>query len=160
MKINVKRIYATCFSVLLLSTLASCQKPIYSEAPEYGKLKFTTEAPSSITLDSQASIKTSSYCSVGDSVTVFMQTAYAGSYITEAVYTWKLYVTRDSVASKTVRVIAPHKQNTPPMWTFKAPSVSGDYDVTFKAQYEYSANTASGQIYGDSQSYTGTISVR
>lgn len=157
---SVKRIFAAYFPVLLLSVLASCQKPIYSEAPEYGKLKFTTDAPSSITLNRQSAVNTSSVCSAGDSVTVFMQTAYAGSYITEAEYIWKLYVTNDSVASKTVRVIAPHKQNTPPMWTFKAPSDKGDYVVTFKAKYDYSAQTASGQIYGESQSHTETLRVR
>lgn len=157
---NVKRFFAAYISVLLLSTLASCQKPIYSEAPEYGKLKFTTDAPSSITLDRQSAINTSSFCSAGDSVTVFIQTAYAGSYITEAEYIWKLQVTNDSVASKTVRVIAPHKQNTPPMWTFKAPSESGKYTVSFKAMYDYSAQTISGQIYGESQSYTEIINVK
>lgn len=157
---SVKRIFAAYFSLLLLSVLASCQKPIYSEAPEYGKLKFTTDAPSSITLDRQSAVNTSSVCSAGDSVTVFMQTAYAGSYITEAEYIWKLKVTNDSVASKTVRVIAPHKKNTPPMWTFKAPSISGTYAVTFEANYDYSAQTASGQIYGKSQSYTENLKVK
>ena len=157
---NVKRIFAACLPVLLLSALSSCQEPIYSEAPEYGKLKFTTEAPSSITLDNQGSIKTSSICNSGDSVTVFMQVAYTGNYITEAEYFWKLYVSSDSVVTKTIRVIAPHKQSAPPMWTFKAPSDGGKYSVSFKAKYDYSAQTEMGQIYGESSSYTGELNVR
>ena len=157
---NVKRIFAVCLPALLLSALSSCQEPIYSEAPEYGKLKFTTEAPSSITLDNQGSIKISSICNSGDSVTVFMQVAYTGNYITEAEYFWKLYVSSDSVVTKTIRVIAPHKQSAPPMWTFKAPSDGGKYSVSFKAKYDYSAQTEMGQIYGESSSYTGELNVR
>lgn len=157
---NVKRIFAACLPTLLLSALSSCQDPIYSEAPEYGKLKFTTEVPSSITLDNQGSIKTSSICNSGDSVTVFMQVAYTGNYITEAEYFWKLYVSSDSVVTKTIRVIAPHKQSAPPMWTFKAPSDGGKYSVSFKAKYDYSAQTEMGQIYGESSSYTGELNVR
>lgn len=157
---NVKRFFAACLSVLLLTGLASCHKPIYSEAPEYGKLKFTTVAPSSITLSNQGSIKTSSICNSDDSVTVFMQVAYAGNYITKAEYTWKLYVSPDSVVSNTIKVIAPHKQNTPPMWTFKTPSATGRYSVAFKAVYDYSASTEIGQIYGESSSYTGEFYVK
>lgn len=157
---NVKRIFAVCLPALLLLALASCHEPIYSEVPEYGRLKFTSEAPSLITLDNQGSIKPSSICNPGDSVTVFMQVAYTGSYITEAEYIWKLYVSTDSVVTNIVRVIAPHKQLAPPMWTFKAPSEKGKYSVSFKAKYDYSAQTETGQIYGESSSYTGELNVR
>ena len=89
-----------------------------------------------------------------------MQVAYTGNYITEAEYFWKLYVSSDSVVTKTIRVIAPHKQSAPPMWTFKAPSDGGKYSVSFKAKYDYSAQTEMGQIYGESSSYTGELNVR
>ena len=158
---KVRNILAACLPVLLFSALISCEEPsIYSEAPEYGNLKFTTEAPLSLTLENQGSIKISSICDPNDSVTVFMQVAYPGKFITKAEYTWKLYVSSDSVETKTVRVIAPHKQPAPPMWTFKAPSESGKYSVTFKAKYDYSAQTETGQIYGESSSYTGELRVR
>lgn len=157
---KIRNILAGCFPVLLFSALISCEEPsIYSEAPEYGKLKFTTEA-SSLTLNNQGTIKTSSICDPNDSVTVFMQVAYPGKYITKVEYTWKLYVSSDSLVTKTIKVIAPHKQSTPPMWTFKAPSERGKYSVTFKAKYDYSAQTETGQIYGESSSHSAELSVR
>lgn len=147
-------------SLVLLFCTVACHEPIYSEQPVYGNLRFTTEAPSKITLDKQGEIGKSSICNPGDSVTVFMQVQYPGDYITEADYAWKLYVTSDSVLSGSVKVIAPHKQNTPPMWTFKAPEMSGKYTVTFKAKYDYSAQTEAGQIYGESSSYSAELNVK
>lgn len=149
---STKHIFAACLSFLLLGFI-SCQKPIYSEAPEYGKLRFTQDPIEEITLANQQDINVSSICNPNDSVTVFMQVGYTGSYITSAEYKWRLYVGSDSVVEKTIRVIAPHKQKTPPMWKFKAPGKSGQYEVTFKAEYDYSAQTESGQIYGESATY-------
>ena len=154
-----KTFFTMSLTLLMMLGVVACQKPIYSEQPIYGKLRFTTESPSKITLDNQGSFGPSNRCNPGDSVTVFMQVSYTGTYITEADYTWKLYVNSDSVVSAVVKVIAPHKQNTPPMWTFKAPDVAGDYTVTFKAKYDYSAQTETGQIYGESSSSTATLTV-
>ena len=156
---NINRFVAACLPVLMLG-MASCQKPIYSEAPEYGELKFTQDPTSKIILSNQQGIKVSSICDPNDSVTVFMQVGYAGSYITSAEYKWKLYITSDSVVEKTTKVVAPHKQNTPPMWKFKAPSKGGKYEVSFKANYDYSAQTESGQIYGESTTHRGSLNVR
>lgn len=155
-----KSLFAMSLAAVLMLGMAACHEPIYSEQPEYGALKFTTVPASQITLDKQGEIKTSSICNPGDSVTVFMQVAYAGNYITEADYRWTLYVGSDSTITKSVKVIAPHKQNTPPMWTFKAPDAGGSYTMTFKAKYDYSAQTEAGQIYGESQSYTTELNVR
>lgn len=149
-------------AMLMMLGLVACQKPIYSEQPVYGSLKFTTEPVEKITLDNQATLKTSSICKAGDSITVFMQVAYSGTYITEADYTWRLYVNSDSVITMTERVIAPHKKNTPPMWRFKAPDTNkpGGYTVTFKASYDYSAQNELGQIYGESSSYNTNLNIR
>ncbi len=155
-----KTFFTMSLTLLMMLGVVACQKPIYSEQPIYGKLRFTTESPSKITLDNQGSFGPSKRCQPGDSVTVFMQVSYTGAYITEADYSWKLYVSGDSVVSDVVKVVAPHKQNTPPMWTFKAPDVAGDYTVTFKAKYDYSAQTELGQIYGESSSYTEQLEVR
>lgn len=157
---QTKRILPLCLPLLLLAGMVSCYEPIYSEQPVYGKLKFTSEPSSSITLDRQSQIKTSSICTAGDSVTVFMQVQYPGDYITEADYFWRLYVGTDSMVTKTIKVIAPHKQNTPPMWTFKVPDEAGKYTVTFKARYDYSAQNEAGQIYGESSSYSDEINVK
>lgn len=155
-----KNILLLCLSALLLCGMASCQDPIYSEPPVYGKLKFTTDDPATITLGRQGEVNTSSICNPGDSVTVFMQVEYSGAYITEADYQWRLCVNSDSVVSKTIRVIAPHKQNQPPMWRFKAPSEGGGYTVTFKANYDYSAQTEMGTIYGESSQSSAELNVR
>lgn len=155
-----KILFRLCLLALLMCGMASCQKPIYSEAPVYGDLRFTTESPSKITLDSQSEFGKNSICDAGDSVTVFMQVKYPGDYITKADYRWRLYVGSDSVVVMTIPVIAPHKQNTPPMWTFKAPNESGKYNVSFKAEYDYSAQTETGQIFGESSSYSAVLNVR
>jgi hypothetical protein len=156
---KIKHLIAACLPTLMLS-MASCQKPIYSEQPEYGDLKFTKAPTTEITLDKQGAIKVSSICDPNDSITVFMQVAYPGDYITSADYIWRLYIDNDSVVSKTITAIAPHKQNTPPMWKFKAPSTSGKYEVTFKAKYDYSAQNANGQIYGESTTHRAALNVR
>jgi hypothetical protein len=150
----------TILALLMILSMAACQKPIYGEQPEYGNLKFTTTPASEITLNKQGEIATSSVCNPGDSITVFMQVAYPGAYITEAKYTWKLQVSNDSTIENTIKVIAPHKLNTPPMWTFKAPEKGGKYAVSFKASYDYSAHLETGQIFGESTSHTAELNVR
>lgn len=149
---TTKRFWAVCLPVLMLG-MVSCHKPIYSEPPVYGNLKFTQDPVGEITLANQQNIVKTSMCDANDSVTAFMQVGYTGSYITSAKYRWRLYVSADSVLEHNVTVVAPHKQKTPPMWTFKAPSQSGEYEVSFKAEYDYSAQTEDGQIYGSSAIY-------
>ena len=145
-------------SLTLLLGMASCYEPVMSESPVYVELRFTTLAPSEITLDKHTTLPKNSTFAPGDSVTAFMQVSYTGAYITEADYHWRLYV-GDSVVSEVVNVIAPHKQDAPPMWRFKAPDTKGKYEVGFKAKYDYSAQTATGQIYGESSSYSAKLSV-
>ena len=97
---KVRNILAACLPVLLFSALISCEEPsIYSEAPEYGNLKFTTEAPSSLTLENQGSIKISSICDPNDSVTVFMQVAYPGKFITKVLVCIDILVLRILILS-------------------------------------------------------------
>ena len=156
---NAKRLIAICLPALILS-MASYHKPILSEPPVYGNLRFTQDPIEKITLANQQNIKISSVCDANDSVTVFMQVGYTGSYITCAKYKWRLYVSADNVLEHTVDVVAPHKQKTPPMWTFKAPNQTGEYEVSFKAEYDYSAQTESGQIYGESAMYRSEPALR
>ena len=108
-----KTFFTMSLTLLMMLGVVACQKPIYSEQPIYGKLRFTTESPSKITLDNQGSFGPSNRCNPGDSVTVFMQVSYTGTYITEADYTWKLSVNSDSVVSAVVKVIAPKARTSP-----------------------------------------------
>ena len=48
-----KTFFTMSLTLLMMLGVVACQKPIYSEQPIYGKLRFTTESPSKITLDNQ-----------------------------------------------------------------------------------------------------------
>ena len=146
-------------AVALLLGLVSCEsKPIVGELPEYGNLKFTKAPRSTLLLDRQNDIPTLTQCEAGDSVTVFMQVAFVGAYIYNADYEWNL-IAGDESQEAEISVVAPTKQTALPMWTFKAPEVPGRYAVTFKAHYDFSANTALGTVYGESQSYSADFVV-
>lgn len=153
----MKRMYLLAISTITILTamMVSCAPdPVYSEPPQYKKLFFTTTPPSAITLGNQRDIETSSICNAGDTVTAFIWTEDAGDYITSATYHWKL-IGKDS----TIKVIAPHQSNNPPMCTFRAPDSIGRYTISFKAKYNYSATTEQGTIFGESQSFTGELNV-
>lgn len=139
-------------SILTLGfALSSCAPdPVYSYPPEYQKpLRFTLDKPETVTLNNQSNVKTVKSCNKGSLVTVFLPVTYTGSYITSATYYWTIKGLDGSVIeTKTIEQIAPHKETTPPLWSFTAPDSLGTYNVHFRARYEYSAQTESGTIYG------------
>lgn len=153
-------ILKACLGMALAFAFVAChQEGPAGTPPEYGKLKFTKDAPSTILLSSQDKVNTTASCNAGDSITVFMQVAYSGAYIYRTDYTWEIIV--DGKSEKTVvPVVAPTKQASPPMLTFKAPDTAGDCEVRFKAKYKYSADTEMGTIYGESNTYAATLRVR
>lgn len=159
----MRKIYFFYISFIVVSLCAfiSCTKEsIIGKAPiYYDYLVFTKEAPHTISLKNQSEVNTISRCSVGDSVTVFLPVSYVGAYIYRADYDWSLSAAEESQEIQ-IPTVAPTKQQAPPMWTFKAPSVAGDYQVKFKATYKFSADTELGTIYGESKSFTAKISVR
>ena len=143
-----KPFFFVCLLLALLTGVVACHKPIHAEPPVYASLKFNPDDPTRY-----------GRAEPGDSVTVFVEVAYPGDYITEAEYFWSLSASGYEGKSAVVKVVAPHKQATPPMWGFRAPA-SGTYTITFKAKYDYSAQTESGTIFGQSNPLSTELKVR
>ena len=147
-------------------TLGSCAPdPIYSYPPKYEKkVRFTLDDPKTILLDKQDAIDFVTSCQRGDSITALIRVEYTGSLITRADYYWTLKGEDGTkLWEKKIEQIAPQKQHTPPMYTFKAPDSIGHYQVHFRAWYEYSASTEAGALYGgypSSSNYTGASTVQ
>ena len=141
-------------------TLASCEKEeVISVAPKYYPgLYFTTDAPHTITLENQNNVTRIGECNAGDSVSVFIPVLEPGAYITYANYYWQLCSGNTIILKTKHHVVAPHRQTVPPMWRFKAPDTSDTYSITFRAEYNYSAQTIYGEMLGQypaGQSYEG-----
>lgn len=154
-------IFKLCAGVVMALALASCHHDgPEGKYPEYGSLQFTKDSPGTVTLKAQdeGSIKTTSSCSAGDSITVFMQVGYTGAYIYYVDYIWELTV-GDTVEKTIVGVVDPVNQPNPPMLTFKAPETPGNYLLKFKAKYKFSADTAIGTIYGESKTSSTMLRV-
>lgn len=143
-----KQFFFVCFLLALLTGVVACHKPIHAEPPVYASIKFNPDEPTRY-----------GRAEPGDSVTVFVEVAYPGDYITEAEYFWSLTASGYDGQSAVVKIVAPHKQTTPPTWGFRAPS-SGTYTVTFKAKYDYSAQTVNGTIFGQSNTLSAELKVR
>lgn len=147
-------------------TLGSCAPdPIYSYPPKYEKkVRFTLDDPKTILLDKQDAIDFVTSCQRGDSITALIRVEYTGSLITRADYYWTLKGEDGTkLWEEKIEQIAPQKQHTPPMYTFKAPDSIGHYQVHFRAWYEYSASTEAGALYGgypSSSNYTGASTVQ
>ena len=157
---NKNNILRVCVGLVMGLVLVSCHPDMpEGKYPEYGSLKFTKDAPQNILLTAQDKVNTISSCRAGDSLTVFMQVAYTGANIYHAEYVWELIVGNMS-EKLIVGVVDPVHQLAPPMWTFKAPDTPGNYLIKFKAKYKFSADTAIGTIYGESNNYSKTLYVQ
>ena len=156
-----KNSFVGCILVCLLAIVACEAEPMLNEAPEYyGTLKFTKDAPSTITLENQSNVKFISLCSRGDSVTVFMPVLQSGAYITSAIYYWSIKNSDGEELSKSeMKQIAPHKHPYPPMWTFRAPGEAGSYEVHFRASYDFHAQGPLFGGYPTSVTYEGASTV-
>ncbi len=137
--------------------LHSCTPdPVYSYPPEYKKpLLFTLDKPETVTFSNQNNIKNVKECRAGDSVTVYLPTAYTGAYIYKATYKWTS--SSDKLGPKSIVQVSPCDETAlPPKWTFEAPDSAGTYTIYFRASYNYSASTESGAIYGGYPTSSGT----
>ena len=120
----------------------------------------TKKKPAEITIENHTDIEHLSKFNRGDSVTVFMQINYMGEYITRADYEWIITNnTNREILSQKQRIIAPHRQNSPPIWRFQVPKEAGTYSVSFQAYYNYSAQTEKGSIFGRSEKYSTAFKV-
>lgn len=143
-----KAIFLSIIAVIGLFLHSCAPDPVYSYPPEFKKpLLFTLDNPKSIVFNNQNNIETVDYCKPGDSITVYLPTAYTGVNIYKSIYQW---TSKDALlGSKTITQIAPCELDSlPPKWTFVAPQVPGRYEVYFRASFYYSAQTEAGTIYG------------
>lgn len=143
-----KAIFLSIIAVIGLFLHSCAPDPVYSYPPEFKKpLLFTLDNPKSIVFNNQNNIETVAYCRPGDSITVYLPTAYTGVNIYKSIYQW---TSKDALlGSKTITQIAPCELDSlPPKWTFVAPQVPGRYEVYFRASFYYSAQTEAGTIYG------------
>ena len=158
--------------LLIAMTWVSCTPdPVYSYSPEYeGKIRFTNDAPKTITLDNQQAISFVTKGVPGDSLTALMRVEYTGALITRADYYWTLKGDDGSkIAEEKIEQIAPHKQLCPPLWRFQVPDSAGVYHVHFRVEYNYSAqlesgfwsgNYPSGSTYLEPSTIKATLMVR
>lgn len=143
-----KAIFLSIIAVIGLFLHSCAPDPVYSYPPEFKKpLLFTLDNPKSIVFNNQNNIETVAYCKPGDSITVYLPTAYTGVNIYKSIYQW---TSKEALlGSKTITQIAPCELDSlPPKWTFVAPQVPGRYEVYFRASFYYSAQTEAGTIYG------------
>ena len=139
---------------LVLMGMTSCEKEIYSEYPVYGTLFFSADS-----IDFKGEINNTFTFRPGQTVYVGVTIERDGAYITRANQTWTLRgygVQNMLVENKTV--IGPVGRE--PVWQFEAPLEEGEYSVTFKEKYSFSAQQPNGTIFGESATLNGRFKVK
>ena len=132
--------------------LTSCNEEIYSAEPVYGTLFFSADS-----IDFQGEIHNTMTFAPGQTVYAGITIEDAGAYITRADQTWTLRGdTADTKITKSV--IAPCGKE--PVCTFTAPDEVGEYTVTFKEKYSFSASKPDGTIFGQSSTLTAKFRVK
>lgn len=143
-----KTFFLSIIAIMGLVMHSCAPDPVYSYPPEFKKpLLFTLDDPKSIVFNNQNNIETVTSCKPGDSITVYLPTAYTGVNIYKTIYQWTSK--EGLLGSKTITQIAPCELGSlPPKWTFKAPLTPGRYEVYFRASFYYSAQTEQGFLSG------------
>lgn len=133
-------------------TFTSCDKPIYSEPPVYGTMFFSPDS-----IDWHGVLRQQMTFEPGQKVFVGITIEDEGAYITRATQTWELTGGGQSITEQRT-VVAPVGKE--PAWSFIAPDEPGEYNVSFREKYSYSAQTPAGTIYGESNRFNGRFRVR
>lgn len=140
-----KTIFLSIIAIMGLVMHSCAPDPVYSYPPEFKKpLLFTLDDPKSIVFNNQNNIETVTSCKPGDSITVYLPTAYTGVNIYKTIYRW---TSKDGLlgSDTTITQIAPCELDSlPPKRTFKAPLTPGRYEVYFRASFYYSGQTEQG----------------
>lgn len=142
--------------VMLAGTVLTmgCQKDIYSEPPQYGTLFFSADS-----IVWQGVITPVHSFAPGDTVYVGVTIEYDGAYITRAEQQWALRGGgEDPLRTEKKTVVGPVGKE--PVWKFTAPLEPGEYSVTFKEKYSYSAQRPNGTIFGESATLNSKFRVR
>ena len=149
-----KYLFSFMTVVAMLMALTACEKEIYSEYPAYGTLFFSADS-----IDWKGEIRPVHSFSPGQTVYVDITIERDGAYITRATQTWTLRgLDTDEVRTETKKVVDPVGHE--PVWTFTAPMEEGEYSVTFKEKYSFSAQQRNGTIFGESATLNSKFRVR
>ena len=154
---NSKACYSFAAAVVaagLTIAMAGCEKEIYSERPEYGTLFFSADS-----IEWRGEIHPVYSFSPGQTVYVGVPIEREGAYITRATQQWTLRgMGTNAIKTETVTVVGPVGHE--PVWHFAAPMEEGEYSVTFKEKYSYSAGQPNGTIFGESATLNSKFRVR
>lgn len=159
MKNSIRSRVLTCLLALaaigtLMTSMTSCQQELlYSQEPSYEKMFFSADS-----IDFHGEIHATMTFNPGQKVYVGILIADDGAYITRSDQTWTLrgYGIDDVV--KTMSVVAPCGKE--PTWSFYAPNEPGEYSVSFKEKYNFSASKPDGTIFGQSATMSAKFRVR
>ena len=133
--------------------LTACEKEIYSEYPVYGTLFFSADS-----IEWKGELRSVHTFSPGQTVYVGITIERDGAYITRAAQQWTLRglgTKEDRSENKTV--VDPVGRE--PEWKFTAPMEAGEYSVTFKEKYSFSAQQPNGTIFGESATLSSKFRV-
>jgi len=141
-------------AVALCGFMASCEKPIYSEYPVYGTMFFSADS-----IAWEGELHSDHSFSPGQTVYVGITIENDGAYITRATQQWTMRgLDTDDVVTETKTVVDPVGRE--PVWVFTAPLEEGEYSVTFKEKYSFSAQQPNGTIFGESATLSSKFKVR
>lgn len=153
MRKHVLLLVQTVVLMLAIASLTACQKEIYSEYPAYGTLFFSADS-----IDWKGELHSTHSFAPGQTVYVGITIENDGAYITRATQTWTLRgLDTDEVRTETKKVVDPVGHE--PVWTFTAPMEEGEYSVTFKEKYSFSAQQPNGTIFGESATLSSKFRV-
>ncbi|MBR5963104.1 MAG: hypothetical protein IK000_03020 [Bacteroidaceae bacterium] len=141
---------------VVLMAYACQQEQEYAEDPVYDTMFFSADS-----IDFKSPIATKVAFDAGQKVYVGIAFAAGGEgkYIMRAEQTWLLTSDTNKEVIKDSKLVV-GAAGKEPFWSFKAPMEPGVYKVTFKEKYSYSAQKATGQIFGESRIVTATFKVR
>ena len=141
-------------ALLLLCTLTACEeKELYSEEPTYGTMFFCKDS-----IDFEGEIVPAYSFAPGQRVYVGILIEKPGQYITRADQTWTLRAMGMDEVKVEKSVIAPCGKE--PTCEFIAPDSVGEYSVSFKEKYNFSASKPDGTIFGQSGTLSAKFRVR
>lgn len=139
--------------VTMLVGLTACEKEIYSEYPAYGTLFFSADS-----IEWKGELRSVHTFSPGQTVYVGITIECDGAYITRATQQWTLRgLGKADERSETKIVVDPVGRE--PVWKFSAPMEEGEYSVTFKEKYSFSAQQPNGTIFGESATLSSKFRV-
>ena len=131
----------TVLSGLLIAACDNDNNPRNGVGPQYADITFTPNP-----------------CNVGDTITATLSYSSKGSNWYAATFKWTATTTDSTYNGQSTRVPDPLKYGS--TFQMKAPQYAATYNVTVRADYQYTTSGPQGQLYGQSNSVSGQLVVR